>query len=511
MFFSCFTVYTLLKIQFLTFIYIYKKQYNIYIRNKVNHLKFWKVSQPVKPVLRDPEVLNYLTDLHSKFVLVPIDKASNNIAIICKKFYIEKLLSEVGLCGNPNNTYQISDKNPDEIIHTNIHYCKTLNLPVTEKIQSLPFMYWMPKMHYQPSRARFIVASAVCSTKPISNLVSIIFRKIFQQLQNFHSKAQFYKNYKRFWVIQNSKTLLQKLEKINLKKGAKDISTFDFSTLYTKLPHDDLIKVLQDIVQFVFNGGRKTVDGNRKYITVQGKTCFFSRSKHKGNSYTQNQVKTMIHHLISQTFFTVGNILFQQTIGIPMGIDPAPFWANLYLYHYENMFVTKLIRTDRYRGFKFKNCFRFIDDACTLNDGGEFEQSYQEIYPHELQLKCEHKGSHATFLEMEITIKDNIFVYKLFDKRDKFPFFIVRMPDLTGNIPCHVFYGSFMSEILRIARATLFYQDFLAKAKELMKRMLNQGASLPLLLKQIGKVIQNHPEAFQSFKKTIQDFLRDLA
>ena len=194
-----------------------------------------------------------------------------------------------------------------------------------------------------------------------------------------------------------------------------------------------------------------------------------------------------------------------------MGIDPAPFWANLYLYHYENLFVTNLIRTDRYRGFKFKNCFRFIDDACNLNDGGEFQRSYPEIYPKELELKCEHKGDHATFLELDITIKNGIFVYKLFDKRDNFPFFIVRMPDLTGNIPSHVFYGSFMSEILRIARATLIYEDFVLKAKELIKRMLTQGASAPLLLRQINKVLTNHPDAFKSFNKSTQDFCKDLA
>ena len=83
----------------------------------------------------------------------------------------------------------------------------------------------MPKMHYNPSRARFIVASAVCSTKPISNVVSINFKKIFEQIQSFHSKGHFYKNYNRFWVIENSKNLLKKLDALNLKKNAKDIST----------------------------------------------------------------------------------------------------------------------------------------------------------------------------------------------------------------------------------------------------------------------------------------------
>ena len=85
------------------------------------------------------------------------------------------------------------------------------------------------------------------------------------------------------------------------------------------------------------------------------------------------------------------------------------------------------------------------------------------------------------------------------------------MPDLNGNIPSHVFYGSFLSEILRIARATLLYQDFVSKARELIDRMLNQGASATLLLRQINKVIFNHPEAFQSFNRTMNEFRKDLS
>ena len=62
-----------------------------------------------------------------------------------------------------------------------------------------------------------------------------------------------------------------------------------------------------------------------------------------------------------------------------------------------------------------------------------------------------------------------------FDKRDDYPFFIVRMPDLSGNIPSHVFYGSVMSEFLSISRCTLQYPDFLKPAISFFKRMINQG------------------------------------
>ena len=219
----------------------------------------------------------------------------------------------------------------------------------------------------------------------------------------------------------------------------------------------------------------------------------------------------MTEHLISQSFFTLGNVVFHQTIGIPMGIDPAPFWANLYLHHYENAFISTLARTDCYRGFKFKNTFRFIDDACCINDHDEFEHSYRDIYPNELQLKREHKGHHATFLELDISIKDDIFEYKLFDKRDNFPFFIVRMPDLSGNIPEHVFYGSISSELLRIARATLLYDDFLPKARNLFSRMLNQGAMVNKILRHLNKLYERHSEAFSSFEKELDVIKYDIS
>ena len=135
-----------------------------------------------------------------------------------------------------------------------------------------------------------------------------------------------------------------------------------------------------------------------------------------------------------------------------MGIDPAPFWANLFLSFYESNHMDQLIRTDIAQARKYHATYRFIDDLCTLNNNHQFENSHQMIYPPELELKVEHQGMHATFLELDINIIDNMFVCKLFDKRLKN---IVRMPYLDSNIPSFVFYGSFKSEILRIAKNTL--------------------------------------------------------
>ena len=175
------------------------------------------------------------------------------------------------------------------------------------------------------------------------------------------------------------------------------------------------------------------------------------------------------------------------------------FWANLYLYYYETQFVTNLLSVDKIRARKFINACRFIDDECNLNDSGEFSRSYADIYPAELQLKCEHQGTHATFLDLDISVIDGTFIYKLFDKRDDFPFTIVRMPDLSGSIPSHVFYGSIMSEFLRIARCTLRLSDFIPKASALYTRMMKQGGSQNNVSKQIRKAMIRHPEPFNKY------------
>ena len=66
--------------------------------------------------------------------------------------------------------------------------------------------------------------------------------------------------------------------------------------------------------------------------------------------------------------------------------------------------------------------------------------------------------------------------YKLFDKHDAFPFFIVRMPYNDSNIPKLIFYSAFVGEFFRIARSSLLYKDFNEKAMELLNRMKGQGA-----------------------------------
>ena len=120
-----------------------------------------------------------------------------------------------------------------------------------------------------------------------------------------------------------------------------------------------------------------------------------------------------------------------------------------------------------------------------INDDNEFFHFFKNMYPKEFELKVKHKGTQASFLELDITIRDSVFIFKLFDKRDKFPFFIVRMSHLSMD---SIFYGLFYSELLRIARCTIVFSNLTPKASELNNQTFLQGGNTRQLQNHVKKI-----------------------
>ena len=84
------------------------------------------------------------------------------------------------------------------------------------------------------------------------------------------------------------------------------------------------------------------------------------------------------------------------------------------------------------------------------------------------------------------------------------------MTNIKSNIPAYIFYGTFLSEILRIARCTLNYVDFLNRASLLYKRMVTQGGSEDKLAVQIRKANIQHPSAFLKYKINNNKMITDI-
>ena len=296
------------------------------------------------------------------------------------------------------------------------------------------------------------------------------------------------------------------IHKINSRSKARSVMTFDFSTLYTKIPHNKLLYVLNQLVDFCFKGGDKS------FIVVSEWGAKWVNSVNDQNVwFDKKRIKSAVKYLLDNCFFKVGNFLFRQRIGIPMGSDPAPFFANLFLYFYESKWINKIKKESLYRARRFANTFRFIDDLDAMNDCGEFEKYYKDIYPPELELKKENNGNkQATFLDLDILVNDDKFEVKLFDKRDDFPFSIVRMPFYSSDMPSSIFYASIGAEIPRICRATTNVGHFKLSAKSLITRMMKQGAIESRVDRSLKKLFGRHNGVFNNIASTATDFVELL-
>ena len=445
-----------------------------------------------KSIFKDADARECLSDLQAKYVMVPIDKAANNVAFICKRYYALVILQELGISGSSTSTYtKIDNESPDDIINRHkVELKEQFNLTVDNNMLTLPDIYWTPKLHKNPVKFRFSIATKYCTIKHLSKNISSIFSLFNKQIETYNKKSRYYSGIKSYWIIQNRDPVLEAVNKSVSRKSAKCVSSFDFSTLYTKIPHDKLLEVLEKIIDFVFKGG------TRKKIAINrfGTAYYWVGNRQSScNKFTKESVINAVSYLIKNCYFRFGDKLFRQDIGIPMGSDPAPFFANLFLYHYESSWLKSTKKTNNTLARKFGNVFRYIDDLLALNDGKSFESFYHEIYPVELQLtrgNVDH--TETNFLDLRIKIDNGVFTTMLYDKRDNFGFDITRLPYRNSNIPCRMFYSSIAAECLRICRATSSENEAISSIKYLLLRMCNQGADKSKMKNFITRSFNRH-------------------
>ena len=95
-----------------------------------------------------------------------------------------------------------------------------------------------------------------------------------------------------------------------------------------------------------------------------------------------------------------------------------------------------------------------------------------QIYPSELQFnKANTSDTKAAFLDLHLSISNDIVSTKIYDKRDDF----VNFPFLDGDVPHSTSYEVYISQLIRFARASSYITDFNTRNKLLTQKHLKQG------------------------------------
>ena len=233
-------------------------------------------------------------------------------------------------------------------------------------VQTLPYLYAIPKLHKSPPKLRYIAGirtpietqpnttplqrifnrlnnhNPTCSTTVASKKLCKFLQSIITTLKHKDDVCYNATGYRRFWFVTAIDDVFRDLKyDAPILKGKKP-STFDFTQMYTKLPHQ----------QRIINTIRKAID--------EAQQC--------RKSLPNDTVVPLLPDtdIIMETYF--GNTpdnLRQQTIGLPiMGTNSAPEIAYLCLYADESSFIDDLLlsRNELQLARKYVTTKRYIDD-----------------------------------------------------------------------------------------------------------------------------------------------------
>ena len=137
------------------------------------------------------------------------------------------------------------------------------------------------------------------------------------------------------------------------------MSTYDFSTLYTTLPHSHIKDKLVDLIERTFQR-----EGSL-YIACDDRNAFFiSDAVRNYNLWSCQKVCEALTFLLDNIYIRFGSKLYRQIVGIPMGTNCAPLVADLFLFWYERDFMLSLSEDNQYGVIEaFNSTSRWILDV----------------------------------------------------------------------------------------------------------------------------------------------------
>ena len=160
-----------------------------------------------------PEVRQYINYLHDRFLILPVDKASNNFGIVCKSFYLDVIKNELGISddGNiiGNTVYKpIYQKVNEEKLSS------TFGMKLLDINHYIPLLYWTSKQHKCPHKFRFIAGASKLYNKQLAIELSLALKCIKNHFKNCCKVIQKRTGISYYWSIDNSHEFINKIADI---------------------------------------------------------------------------------------------------------------------------------------------------------------------------------------------------------------------------------------------------------------------------------------------------------
>ena len=134
--------------------------------------------------------------------------------------------------------------------------------------------------------------------------------------------------------------VLDRLRNINRTSRAKSFDGFDFSTLYTNIPHEALKTNIRNLIREAFK-----VRGSKYLIVSRDGKAHWSLEPSLWSacvSVDNSKLVEWTNYLIDNVYIKVGSKVYRQTVGIPIWEQIVhPSWQTCSLYLYMKILMKK--------------------------------------------------------------------------------------------------------------------------------------------------------------------------
>jgi hypothetical protein len=454
-------------------------------------------------VLKNASVASALKDIRRHLVVAITDKASKNYSLVCQNYYKKVLHDELHSHGGAYETVGVDEA---YITQQYLHQLKLGKCPpkvidatvdiISADIASprLPLLYWLPKQHKDPPKARFIAGSSHVMTTPLAKFLTRVLKLVKDELRLRDMVHLRLTGIKRCWFVDSYENIISWLKVLDRPSSSADrcIGTYDFTTMYTTLNQTDTGNNIAVSIGEAFGTPLATDIPQHDYLLHHPKDNTVSWHNpgepipDNTTPYTASELARLVRLLINSTYIKNGEHIRKQGKGLPMGTNPAPHMADLTCYAPESRFVDHLTSTTPSLARQFIGTFRFIDDILQV-DNPTFSQHVhlttvpthqpaRPIYPPYLQLQqtsttpCE-----AEYLGLIVKDSPRGFYTTIANSKLKFPQPKVTYPSLHGNFPAVLGYGVFTGQLHRFARACTTATDFITQTIAMYHTLLPKG------------------------------------
>ena len=163
-----------------------------------------------------------IQDFHIKYVLVPADKAANNVVIVWRLHYINTVKQEL----SGTKSYKETSEEEKSVVNGHCNHL-ALNFLYVLRNAKTDFLRWVGYLSITKDRIKHDLNSSSCNTTELSKLLTLCLTDVKNHVIRYCEKVYERSGKNLFWSVKNSGEVLNKLKSRGLR--ATSLSTYDLS------------------------------------------------------------------------------------------------------------------------------------------------------------------------------------------------------------------------------------------------------------------------------------------